>query len=76
MFQAFDIERQDFECANTKLFLGLIATPTAEVSKTVDLIVANEEVTVVYDDFTKPVPPYLNPSAAASSFYLINPDAV
>jgi len=76
MFQAFDVERQDFECATTKLFLGLIATPTAEVNKTVDLIVANEEVTVLYDDFTKPVPPYVNPSATASSFYLINPNVV
>ncbi|MXN91089.1 hypothetical protein GR160_07585 [Flavobacterium sp. Sd200] len=72
MFQAFDIARQDFECADTKLYFGLISTPTAEVSKTIDLIVENLESTVVYDDFTRPVPPYLNPSAASASFYLIN----
>lgn len=72
MFQAFDIERQDFECANTKLYLGLISTPSAEVSQTIDLIVENLETTVVYDDFSRPVPPF-GASALQASFYLLNP---
>ncbi len=72
MFQAFNIDRQDFEVNSVKMYLGLKATPQAEVSYAADLIVANQGSSVVYDDYVNPVPPY-GPSAAVASFYLLQP---
>jgi hypothetical protein len=71
MFRAFDIETQDFEVNSVKMYLGLKSTPQATVVYAADLIVANQELTVVYDDYSRPVPPYSS-VAAQSEFYLLS----
>jgi len=73
MFQAFDIEVQDFEVKTVKLHLGLAGNTATPGVYTADLIVTNADQNVVYyDDFVTPVPPY-GTAATQSSFYLLQP---
>ena len=71
MFQAFQIDREDYELANTENYLGL--KRHTEGHKTVDLIVANldgKQEAQYFDDFSDPVPPF-GVNAPQSSFYLL-----
>ena len=73
MFQAFDIEVQDFEVKGVKVHLGLAGNTATPGVYTADLIVTNADLTAVYyDDFATPVPPY-GAAATQSSFYLLQP---
>jgi hypothetical protein len=72
IFEAFAIPKQDFEVENVVVTLGLKTDATASGGFEADLIVTNGEgKNAVYDDFSKPVPPY---SAAPSQedFYLLS----
>lgn len=71
MFRAFQIDREDYELANTENYLGLKRHLLSH--KTADLIVANldgKDEAQYFDDFSKPVPPF-GPDAPQSSFYLL-----
>lgn len=71
MFRAFQIDREDYELANTQNFLGLKRHLLSH--KTADLIVANLDgkgEAQYFDDFSDPVPPF-GVNAPQSSFYLL-----
>jgi hypothetical protein len=73
MFQAFNIDHQDFEEDVVWISLGLKSNSAFPGSPDLaDLIVENDLLnTMVYDDFSRPVPPY-SATAAANSFYLLS----
>lgn len=72
VFQAFEIDREDFEADSVVMILGLKNDPKAVLSFDADLIVCNNMgADIVYDDFAKPVPPY-SATAVQQAFYLLS----
>lgn len=72
IFQAFTISRQDFEADSVVMTLGLKNEPKAVLSFGADLIVSNNMgADIVYDDFSRPIPPFSS-TADVQSFYLLS----
>lgn len=72
IFQAFVIPTEDCEVENVIMNLALKTSASATGGFEADLIVTNDEgKLIVYDDFSKPVPPY-TASASQESFYLLS----
>jgi hypothetical protein len=72
MFQAFDIDHQDFEEEIVSISLGLKSEVSGAFTfDRADLIVENDSPNaLVFDDFARPVPPF-GAVASANNFYLL-----
>lgn len=71
IFQVFTLDPGDFELKKSIINMGLLSHKSENLDRA-DLIVTNiDGDQVIYDDAAGVVPPY-GPSAAATSFYLLN----
>ncbi|RZK63493.1 MAG: hypothetical protein EOO92_28715 [Pedobacter sp.] len=73
VFLAFDVAVVDFEEETSEMILALKPNGQQGIAYDADLIVEGmnpNSTKIKYDDYVKPVPPF-PPSAAATSFYLL-----
>lgn len=71
IFQAFAIPSQDFVTEKVKVHFALQKDKKDTEKYNADMVVACDDGTTIYEDFSRPVPPY-GKDNPASSFYLLS----